>query len=332
MSGAFPTSSPPGYDSEATPIESHFLDDQIPVVKLEPVSEEEGSMVGSDKGSGSQNPSAGRGDVRDDPEERSEGGYRLLFRGETGENFTKFRNAAEFLLDEEPQSKHAKMLNKWLGYEPLATLANNRPVGGYQTMADRWAELESAYGNAAEAQLAWTELEELKQKGTPIGEFIRTFENLCGLCGIPDRQRAQMFRSKVTAGLKDRLETSRVSTYALMKEQAWISAKAADREYQQSKKMREASKKPQGDKPRWEKTKTTIVAKGARTSEDRGNRPPIKCWNCEEEGHINRDCDKPKKAKARGGRTEPSMSGGRSGKAKGPAPPTGDESDIEEMD
>lgn len=276
-------------------------------------------MANPERG-GSSDPVAGQAGVR--PQEREYSGRtRLLFRGEAGESYTQFKGAAQLLLDDRDDRDRPRALKEMLDVEPLYTLASNRPVRGFTSVEDLWTVLDAAYGNDAEEDLASTELEHLRQGAMPIGEFIQKFEKLCGLCTIPERLRASMFRNKVVFGIKDRLEVSGVTTYSQMKAKAWQFAPSAAQDYKRQKRVHDNTKK---DQPRWQRKTTTEVAT-AKGGIDREDRPPITCYNCQKKGHMARDCESPKKERTRGGKAE-------SGKGKGPAPPTGDESEIEELE
>jgi hypothetical protein len=242
------------------------------------------------------------------PEEgQNAGSYKLYFGGSSSENYQNFRAAAKYLLADEEPAKHPKMLNRMLGSEPLSALAANMPDDGYPSMSARWAVLDESYGNEAAIPLAWEKLERLKQGATPLADFIIEFEQLTGLCKVSKEQKAFLFRTKVVSGLGDRLRTSGAADYSAMKRQAWLSNEDVIREYKRTKTTREVAKKNTstggqtgnrngGNNPR---------ARGAQTSG--GDRPPIVCWTCDQEGHTARNCtsaEKATKTRARAGKSE----------------------------
>src|SRR3954447_12226933 len=94
----------------------------------------------------------------------------LRFEGKPGEDFARFRRAAEYQLDDVIEAKRPRALNKMLGERAINALANARPQDGYTTMTQRWTALSQAFGSNNRAMQAAMQYSDFKRKGLPLDE------------------------------------------------------------------------------------------------------------------------------------------------------------------
>jgi hypothetical protein len=216
-------------------------------------------------------------------------GPTLRFLGTGLEDYEDFKVAAQFKIELEPEDRQARTLVGMLGIDALKTLSGNRPAGGFTTVEEYWTALDGVYSNGAKESLASEEFESLRQKGTPINEFIVKFERLAGILGIEGTLKAQMFKDKLNNGIRNGIVTAGLRNYGDMKTRAVELAPIAEREFRRSQKQKEqvkaakekANKKGSGqdNKGRWKPEKGGM-----------GRGRPIVCYNCNKPGHMARDC------------------------------------------
>jgi len=204
----------------------------------------------------------------------------LRFEGKPGEDFARFRRAAEYQLDDVADAKKPRALNKMLGERAINALANARPQDGYTTMIQRWTALSQAFGSNNRAMQAAMQYSDFKRKGLPLDEFIDMFDTYTSALDLSEAQKARDFIAKQTEGMKTKLLLTGKTSYADLKDMAWLLDDSVQKEYQRNKKLREATQgKPQGR--RYEGRATRL-----------GERD-IECWNCHKKGHISLNCPEP---------------------------------------
>jgi hypothetical protein len=223
--------------------------------------------------------------LADDPK-----GPTIRFLGTGLEDYEDFKIAAQFKVELEPEDRQAKALVGMLGIDALKTLSGNRPAGGFTTIDEYWTALDGVYSNGAKESLASEEFEALRQKGTPINEFIVKFERLTGILEIEGTLKAQMFKDKLNNGIRNGIVTAGLRSYGDMKTRAIELAPIAEREYKRSLKQREQLKA----------TKEKAKEKKGADRDNKGRWRPekggmgrgrsITCYNCNKTGHMARDC------------------------------------------
>jgi len=206
----------------------------------------------------------------------------LRFEGKPGEDFARFKRAAEYQLDDVTDTKKARALNKMLGERALNALANARPTNGYTTMTQRWTALSQAFGNNNRAMQAAMQYSDFKRKGMPLDEFIDMFDTYTAALDITGTRKAQDFIARQPEGMKTKLLLSGKTDYGDLKDMAWLLDETVQKEYQRNKKLREATRgKPQG---RRYEGRATRLGEG-----------DIECWNCHKKGHISPNCPEPRR-------------------------------------
>jgi len=233
---------------------------------------------------------ASRAEVRSEENGRSS---TIKFEGDRSEGYQDFKIAAKLeIAFEDTEKAKMKLLLKMLGIAARNTLVANEPTETYSTVAQYWAALDGTYADGTRSHRAQRELEDLKQKGTPVSEFVVKFDQLCGHAGVTGTLKARMFLNKLNAGIKDRLESAGLTDYQEMKERALIVEPHAERDFKKSQKQRDENKSrkektSKGGKPRDGQGRYKPEKGGANRESGRETRA---CYLCGLVGHLARNC------------------------------------------
>ncbi|KKA21648.1 Transposon-encoded protein with TYA [Rasamsonia emersonii CBS 393.64] len=121
-------------------------------------------------------------------------------------------------------------------------------------------------------------------------DHITEFETLCSQVDWPESTKATLFLKSLQPGLRGAIRRSdiNIEDYDKVKQKGL----RLEREYKESKKQHSAARK--GDRKTSSKPKDTKPADGSEDIRSEHLRKGL-CFNCNEPGHISRDCNKPKK-------------------------------------
>lgn len=196
------------------------------------------------------------------------------------EEYNLFEGAARAeLFDVTGNTAKEQRLKKLLGNHAKGAAYAGR-TENFGNAEDLFARLSSIFGGKT-AERAANELDALKQRGGDIDKHVMAFNKLAAEAGVDGAEKARRFKTSCNEGIRLHLITSGKTTFQELAEIARTVAPITSRQYERSK----------GGKTSFRREKANTV----------GEKRPFKgkCYNCDKEGHLARDCRQPKREKGK---------------------------------
>lgn len=221
------------------------------------------------------------------PEDGSLGGPRQVFTGE--QDFFLWKRAMQVQLAAEggtPVDK-AKWLIKRIGGSAVDACLDgiNLESETFQFSGpnDIFSRLGGIYGGLTEAtrQDAMRELARLRQGNKSFDEYLVDFNRLANQAQLQSPSRVAMMMAGIS---------SRLAPYA------------GSAHYEDYAGFVQLMRRTDAMMPRERKGPTPAANQGRQRGRAAREGKPIKCWNCDTEGHTKRECPQPLKTKSRKGK------------------------------
>lgn len=178
----------------------------------------------------------------------------------------------------------------------------------YATFDDFQDAFEKAFGNADKAQKARTELAKLSMKpGDSVEEYTTQFETYAKLTGYNDEALIEIYSNGLLQRMVDKIYSNPEGTLPPTLEAWKTKARQLDNLYQQYLVKKSQARSPntqtKAPNPPSVRAPATTTSPPAPKQSDamevdggrRSVRKTVRCYNCNEFGHIARDCTKPKR-------------------------------------